>query len=391
MTTPSGQPHRWIDRPDQLPELAEALDRAAWIALDTEANSMFVYRERMCLLQINAEGDLWVIDTLALLTSEGWAGLKPATTPPPRSTALDPLRATLARTDRTLWIHGGEYDCALLRRDFGLTLGGVWDTQMAGQFLGWEKTNYGALVERVCAVVLAKGHAQYDWATRPLAPDALAYAIDDVVHLPFVGEFMRDAIAAADLVEEHALSCAAVTATTTEGLFDPAGFWRIKGVREVAEGNLTVLAALYVWRDEIARSEDKPAGRIVNNELLLAVARQAPISFQHLKRTGMKSWLLAAYGEELIELIRMAKEAPDSYPPAARHREVDEAEEKREDRLKDWRRGEAEKRGVPLLVVLPAKSLDHIKRHGAEDLASVPQLGPKRLTRYGQRLRELAN
>ncbi len=382
-------PHRWLDRADQLPELAAALATAPWLALDTEANSMFVYRERMCLLQLNVGGELWVVDTLALLKAVEWTGMTDDGAPAAPSHVLAPLAAGLARTDRVLWIHGGEYDCALLRRDFGLTLGGLWDTQQAGQFLGYEKTNYGALVERCCQVVLPKGHAQYDWGTRPLDADALAYAIDDVVHLPVVGEQLRTAIATAGLVEEHAIASQAVAATSSEGGFDPAGFWRIKGVREVPREHLAVLAALHRWRDGVGRELDKPPGRVVNNEQLLAIARQAPLSFQHLKRSGVKGWVLASHGEGLIAAIRHGKEQPQDFPPPPRHREVDEAEEKREDRLKDWRRSEAEKRAVPLQVVLPAKALDHLKRHGAVDLATVPQLGAGRIARYGGKLLDL--
>jgi ribonuclease D len=382
--------HRWIDRPEHLPEVVHALAAAPWIALDTEANSMFVYREQMCLLQLNTAGQLWLIDVLALLKAEHWPGLQPTGEAAPVSDCLTPLRTELARTDRILWIHGGEYDCALLRRDFGITLGGVWDTQQAGAFLGWEKTNYGALVERCTQVMLAKGHAQYDWGTRPIDGEALQYAIDDVVHLPAVGEFLKSAIADADLVEEHAVACGAVAGTVTEGgVFDPAGFWRIKGVREVSRERLSVLAALYVWRDGIARSENKPPGRMVNNESLLALARQAPTNFQLLKRSGLKGWLLSAHGEALLAVIKEALAHPEQVPPAARHREVDEAEKEREERLKDWRRGEAEKRHVPLQVVLPAKALDHLKRYGLVDLGTVPQLGAKRINRYGAKLIEL--
>jgi ribonuclease D len=64
-------------------------------------------------------------------------------------------------------------------------------------------------------------------------------------------------------------------------------------------------------------------------------------------------------------------------------------EESREQRLKDWRRGEAEKRKVPLQVVLPARALEYLKRHGAGDLAAVPQLGAKRGAGYGDKLRAL--
>ncbi len=150
-----------------------------------------------------------------------------------------------------------------------------------------------------------------------------------------------------------------------------------------------VLAALYLWRDGVGRDSDKPPGRVVNNEQLLALARQVPLSFQQLKRSGVKSWVLSAHGDALLEAIKQGREKGDDVLPAPRHREVDESEEKREDRLKDWRRSEAEKRNVPLQVVLPARALDHLKRHGAVDLTTVPQLGAKRSERYGAKLLDL--
>lgn len=378
-------PHSWIDSAAGLAPLAQALATAAWVALDTEANSMHAYRERTCLLQVNAGGTLFVVDTIAVMEGAGWD--------PQRSSApcrgLDTLLQPLARRDRPLWLHGGEYDCAVLRRDFGIELGGVWDSQQAASLLGWERTGYGACVELVCGVKLDKAYSQYDWATRPLDPAALAYAIDDVVHLPAVAEHLRAAIAAADLAEEHAIACAAVAASAWDGGFDPAGFWRMKGIRDVPRERLPVLAALWRWRDGVAQGEDRPPGRIVNGELLLALARWAPTSFQQLKKTGIKGWLLAAHGEALLAAIKTAVSDPAPLPPPEHRREVDEAEVRRERRLKDWRQAEAAKRKATLQVVLPAKSLEHLKRYGADDLAAVPQLGAKRLARYGADLRRL--
>jgi len=369
----------WIDRPEQLAEVAAVLDTAPWIALDTESNSMFVYRERMCLLQLNAGGRLFALDTLALT---GPPGDGP-------STALEALRPALERTDRILYLHGGEYDCAVLRRDFAIRLGGVWDSQQAAQLLGWERTGYGASVETVCGVILDKAYTQYDWGIRPLDPNALIYALDDVVHLPKVGEHLHELIKLADLEEEMSIACHAVIDAPWGGGFDPGGFWRIKGVRELPSHCLGVLAALWTWRDGVARVQDRPPGRILNGEALLAVARSAPTNFQLLKRTGMKGWILSEHGEELVELIKVARTDPPALPPRPKHREVTKEEEDRETRMKDWRRVEAQQRNVPLMVVLPAKALEYLKQHGAGQLEAAPQLGPKRLARYGDKLRDL--
>jgi ribonuclease D len=366
-----------------MAQVVAAVAAAPWVALDTEANSMFVYRERICLIQVNANGRLFLIDPLAI---------DPAA---PDPATLAPLKPLLEDPARTVFLHGGEYDVGSLKRDYGIDLAGVFDTQQAASLLGWEKTGYGAAVEALCGVTLAKDHAQYDWGTRPLDPLAVQYALDDVIHLPQVAERLKDMVAAADLTEEVAIANRAVMDITWSGGFEPAGFWKLKGIRDVPVQALGILFALYQWRDTIARTANKPAGRMLNTELMFAVARQAPTNFQLLKRLGIKGWFMSEHGEAMMEVIRIARAQPPELPPRPISREVPPDEEPRERRLKDWRRAEAENRTrsegrtVPLQVVLPARSLEYLKRYGAVDLAVVPQLGAKRIARYGDKLRQL--
>lgn len=364
----------WIDTPAGIADLAQACAEAPWTVLDLEANSMFVYRERVCLVQVNAGGRLFVVDTLAL---------------PAEPTVLAPLKPILENPDQPLWVHGGEYDVACLKRDYTIAPRGVFDTQQAASMLGWERTGYGAVVEKLCGVTLPKGHSQYDWGTRPLDAAALAYAVDDVRYLPEVAQRLQEEIRAADVEEEVAIANAVVEATVWTGGFDPAGFWRLKGIREINNRSLPLLAALWTWRDERAREANFPPGRLVANDALLALARNEPTSYGHLKKVGLKSWLLQAHGDSLIEVIKTARENPPEIPDRPWRREITEAERLREIRLKDWRRAEAERRKVPLQVVLPAKALDHLKQHGGDDLTSVPQFGPKRAARYGDALRRI--
>jgi ribonuclease D len=366
--------HTWIERPEQLDELVQAVADARWLALDTESNSMFVYRERICLLQVNAGGRLFLVDTLALPYAPAtYAGLKP----------------TLEDPARRIYLHGGEYDVACLRRDFGIGLTGVWDSQQAASFLGWEKTGYGSVVERICAVPLDKSFAQYDWGTRPLDPQALRYALDDVVYLTQVCEHLEQLVHEQDIEEEIAIANGAVMGSGWSGGFDPEGFWRIKGVRELGDRQLSLIATLYAWRDAVAQRHDKPPGRIINNEVLLSLARTGPTNFGGVKRAGLKSWLVAEHGDELIAVVKDHAQKPLQVPRRASARQVDQDESLRETRLKDWRRGEAERRKVPLQLVLPAKALEHLKQFGAGNLEAVPQLGAKRIRTYGDKLRTL--
>ena len=364
----------WIDSMGGMAEVAAALAASDWHAIDTESNSMYVYRERVCLVQVNAGGHLFVIDPLAL---------------PPGPEALAPLKAALEDPSKITWLHGGEYDVACLRRDYQIQMRAVWDTQQAASMLGWDKTGYGAVVERVTGVALAKGHADYDWATRPLDPAALRYAIDDVVHLPVVAEAIKQMVADADLGDEVEIANQAVEAAGWSGGFDPAGFWKIKGARDLSPKSLPLLAALYRWRDGLAQERNLPPGRLINNEFLASLANHAPTNYGLLKKLGARSWFLTEFGDRLITEIKRALDQPDEVPARPRAREVEDIERTRETRLKDWRRGEAERRAVPLQVVLPAKALEFLKQHGANDLSVAPQLGPKRIGLYGDKLAQL--
>jgi len=365
-----------VDSRGGLAELAAAMTAAPEHAIDSEANSGFAYREELCLLQVNVEERLWLVDLVAL---------------PREADLLEPLRPALESATKSTFLHGGEYDVALLKRDYGIQPAAVWDSQQAASLLGWPQTGYGRLVERICGVSLAKGHAFHDWARRPLAPEPLRYALDDVRYLPTVCRRLRELVRQADLDEEVEIAGQAVATATWNGGFRPEGLWRIKGVRQLQRRQMPVLAALWQWRDEAARATDMPAGRLLNNALLLAVARAAPRQPGDLRRCGLRGRRLDRWGGALLRAVESARRNPPPVPeppPAPRPQPV---ERDRNKRLREWRRQEAERRGITEQAVLPAAALRHLVQHGAIDFAAVPQLGAKRLRLYADILGRLAS
>ncbi len=367
-------PHQRVEDEHGLRALAEQVRSCEWIAVDSESNSGFVYEERLCLLQLNVAEQLWVVDLTAL---------------PGGRQALDPLRLPLESPSMRVFLHGGEFDVGCLKRDYGMALQGVWDTQQAATFLGWEKTGYGAVVEKVCGVSLPKGFARYDWGTRPLDPAPLRYALDDVHYLPTVGQRLCQMVEEADLVEEVEIANRVVEEATWNGGFQVNGIWSLKGARQLPAESRSILRSLYFWRDSIARDLDLPPGRVLNNSSLVALSRNAPATLQDLNRLGLPSRIRSRYSAELLEKIAEARRQPAPVIEGARRERSDPEAQRRGDRLKAWRRQEASRRGVPLLVVLPVAAVRHLQRYGTQDLQSVPQLGPKRIARYGSELEEL--
>ena len=374
-------PFTWVRDRATLRALVEALAAAPWLALDSESNSMFVYRERVCLLQLNVGGALWLVDPIALA---------PGDDPQERARALEPLAAPLADPRLRIWIHGGEYDVACLKRDFDIALAGLFDTQQAASFLGWPRTGYATVVQELCGVSLSKAKRDHDWGRRPIDDEALRYALDDVLHLPTIGETLVRRIADADIEEELALANLGVAATEAhDNRFDPSKMWRLDGVAELDRERLALLTALYAWRDQKGRELDRPPGRLIANEPLMQLARKAPRDAPSLGRVRLRRSFVVSHGEELLALIDRALREPPGIPPKPRKPKRAPAERARHRALQAWRREEADRRQLPQQVVLPKQALDWLAREGADDLVACPQLGPGRIGRYGSILQRL--
>lgn len=362
--TPAPQ---WIHAATDFPALEADLAAAPWIAVDTESNSMFVYREQVCLIQLNLGGSLWLIDALALESAE---------------VSQSALARALEDPSVPVYVHGGEYDVACLKREYGIGLRGVFDTQQAAAFLGMQRTGYGALVEAATGVVLAKGYAQYDWGTRPIDPKALRYAIDDVVHLPEVVHWIRERVRDEDLEEEVAIACAAVEEMEPHSVeVDPLKLLRHKHAKGLDPTQQAVLVRLGIWRETNAMRFNKPPGRLVSTEVLARVARAQPTELGALKRCKVGPRIERRFGRSLVAAVEDGLANPPDLRREAGPR-VSQSVRKRADRLRSWRREEAERRGVPPVVVLPPRALTYLSEHGAGDLLAVPHLGAKRAARY---------
>jgi len=113
----------YIDTDSGLLGLLSRLEEAPRIALDTEADSLHHYFEKVCLVQLSAgEEGAAIVDPLCGLD-------------------LSPLLGLLAR--KTLILHGADYDLRMMRLTFGfLPEGEVFDTMLAARLLGHEQIDW---------------------------------------------------------------------------------------------------------------------------------------------------------------------------------------------------------------------------------------------------------
>src|ERR1700722_15985780 len=155
----------WIDRDDELPALAQTLQTQAWIGVDTEFLRERTFFPKLCLLQLTAAGQIWLVDTL-------------------RISSLDPLMPVLTAPLARKIIHSARQDLEAVYLSTRRVMSPVFDTQIAAGCIGLKpQVGYAELVKTLLDVTIPKGQTRTDWSKRPLSPEQLEYAADDVLYL----------------------------------------------------------------------------------------------------------------------------------------------------------------------------------------------------------------
>ncbi len=246
---------RVIDAAEKLAEWIGRVRAAAWLAVDTEADSLHAYPEKLCLIQISLPGGDELIDPLASLDLSG---------------LLEALRG------RELILHGADYDLRLLRRECGFVPETVFDTMLAARLLGFVEFGLTTLVEKLQGVHLEKGPQTADWARRPLTQRMINYARNDTHHLKPLADLLRDRLIQRGRLAWHQESCARLVKECSMARPpDPDQVWRLKGADKLDRRGLAILRELWNWRDREALAANKPPFFILRHEVLTAMANAA--------------------------------------------------------------------------------------------------------------------
>lgn len=280
-------------------DLARLLPRLrpfARIAIDTEADSLHSYFEKLCLLQLSIPGEDRLVDTLAGFD-------------------LVPLADALA--GKEIVLQGADFDLRLMRRTFGFAAARVFDTVVAARMLGIRAFSLAALVEQFFDVKLAKGSQKANWAQRPLPRHMAEYAVNDTRYLLPLAEKMEEQMRALGRYEWFQQSCQrGLEQANIERERDEDDAWRITGSGLLRGKAAAVLRGLWQWRDREARAVDRPPFHILQNHQLLRstdriIAGEIP-EFRHLSPRRQRSFQASA--EEALQL-------PESEWPVKRRRQ----------------------------------------------------------------------
>ena len=271
-----------------LERLAEILAKEKAIGVDLEADSMFHFQEKVCLLQIaSAEGN-YVIDPLEL---HDLSALKPIF----KSTKLKKI------------FHGADYDVRSLYRDFQITINNLFDTQIACRFLGLAETGLEAVLRNKFQVGLDKRFQRKDWSKRPLPEEMIAYAANDAHYLVPLAEDLE-----ADLKKKGRLTwvfeeCELLSNVRPTTNNNCPLFLNFRGAGKLSPGNLAVLEELLQYRKRVACKKDRPLFRIMGQNSLLKLAEIKPVTMKQLEKSNALSQKqMVMYGRDVIAAIKKA-------------------------------------------------------------------------------------
>jgi len=368
-------PVRWIRTAVELDDLVDELTTCRALGIDTEADSLHHYTEKVCLMQLTAFGGAsWLVDPLALRD-------------------LSPLAPILADPSILKVVHGGDNDVMSMRRDFGFTFRTMFDTSIAARLLGDTELGLQALVRNQLGVELSKGSQKDDWSKRPLTPKQEAYALADVEHLMALAGNLTDRLAIAgrtDWAREEFEALASLPAA--EKRRGPDEFRRIKGSAKLSRRQQAVLRELYLWREACAAAADRPPFKIVGPEILLALAEQAAPTIDDVARVLSAYPRQARQSEIVFAAITRGLELPENELPRREpvvQPPLPASARRRIEALRAWRSDQATRSRLDPSIVMSQRLFDRPVLVGPQthaELAGVEGVRRWRVAEWGPAL-----
>ena len=366
---PSRIPSDWPDAimVTDAESLAQAINiwtAAGIIGVDTEANSFFAYHERLCLMQVSTDSQDWIIDPFAL------------------GDDMQIMSPLLSNPDIIKIFHAAEFDLMIIKKDMGVEVKGIFDTQVAMTFLRHQKTGLAALIESYYGIKLSKDEQRSNWGERPLSDKQIAYArIDTHFLVDVYGKLIPE-------LEEQNMMAAAygefdrqMSDILMPAAANPDRYLKLKGAKTLNPSQLAKLKALFEWREDVASKRDVPPFKVMSNPGLIGIAEVNPRTTKELAEIKGVGWKIAKRaGDKIFNLLGVVEGQTIDLQVKKVSKEERLARQIRRDNtdaLKAWRTAAAGELDLPSERLIHRRQLEQIAAAlpvTSEELNKVVQL-----------------
>ncbi|KAL4170801.1 hypothetical protein KRP22_008905 [Phytophthora ramorum] len=292
----------WVDSDDKLMQMMKSLTapEARVIAVDLEHHSYRSYMGLTCLMQISTAREDFLVDTLALRGK------------------LQTLNQVFCDPEKVKVLHGSDMDILWLQRDLGLYVVNLFDTGRAARLLQYPRFSLAYMLKRHCNIDADKQYQLADWRIRPLETNMIKYAREDTRYLLYIYDRLKKELLQAGAKSRESLLFQALQNSSklclqvyqkpqpTEGDALAVGekLMGTVNIRELSELQKRVIAALYLWRDRIARQEDESVAYVMPNHVLMKLTKHLPARSDELFRTcNPVPLLIRKYSLQITKII----------------------------------------------------------------------------------------
>ncbi len=291
----------WIDDAAALQNLLPRLGPT--LCMDTEFMRTDSFLPKLALIQIELDGNGALVDPTAPLDAASLGNL-------------------LSDPDRLCVMHSASEDLEALRPIAPNGIAHLFDTQIAAAFAGLGPgLSYQKLVAEVNGITLDKAETRSDWLRRPLTAEQIEYAAKDVVYLPAIHQHLIALLEKRGYITWHAEDCARLADKARRDEIDQQPQKALRAASDWDVDQQALLRRLLLWREDRARTLNKPKPWILDDARALDLVAHPPRDDNDLYERGkglraFRSPQRTEVLELLREPIRDDEREFDAIPPA---------------------------------------------------------------------------
>lgn len=369
--------YSFIEKQKDFDELCAKLATHKYLSIDTESNSLYAYKEKLCLMQLSSEHSNAVVDTLAV--------------------DIKTILPIFADPGIEKIFHSADSDIRVFKGALKCVFVNIFDVMVAAKYLGIIKCGLDSMVGEFFGLEMNKKFQKADWGKRPLTKEMLDYASSDTIHLKKLREIL-----AAELVKKGRLPEALgqfeqiCKIEPTPMRFDESGFLTLKSARQLNGRGLAVLRELYIGREVAAIKKNTPPFKVISEDLMLRLSVAPREGLNNLSIfKGVSGYVLSNHGAWIREALAKGLKAPEYHVPrreiSREKRAYFETVKTRFKTLKMWRKEAAGRRNMLPEAIMGNDVMERVamaQLRSIEDLQAIRGLGAEKASLYGAEILE---
>ncbi len=361
--------YTFIEDQYQIQKLINELSGTDYISIDSESDGLYSYADKLCLVQLEFNGKIYLIDTLKV--------------------DITPMKEVFESNSIEKIFHSAYSDISMIKKNIKSNFVNIFDIMIASKYIFKKAVSLSNLVNNYFNFQLNKKFQKTNWGKRPLNNELLDYAAMDVYYLKKLRDIFLKDLKEKGLYEEFRYTCEKLSRTppktnefTLEKYISMAHTYCMEGME------FSIFLEIVKKREEVAQKLNLPPFKIITNELLLYIAKHYD-EILNAKDIKLYNRCIVRNIEWIRASIKSVIEGEVKYFNNNFYRNGGNTDyEIKLKMLKKWRREKSEKTVIPCELIVDLHILKQIARLDKIDLNKLVELGmdEKRIEKYGNDL-----